>query len=379
MKIITRILIIALVTGLLFQSNSLLAKGKWKEFTKVVEKEHPIGQDGELDIESKHGNINVSTWDKETVMVKAVITVESKSEDEANEQFEFINVEFMEGTDYLKCATRNSSHENYSWKDYLPWNISSYKPLEYKIEYTVQMPHGADLKIENKHGNIGLTALGGSAVIEQKYGNLSAETVNGDMKLYLSHGNGYVDSANDFKGELRYSNFTLNKAENINLDSKHSKVEIKEAKTLRLESRYDDFELGKVDELTGDCKYSDYDIEEIDRITIDASYSDFTMQHLHESVNAELRFGEFIIRDLEDDFKEVTINGSHSDVDIDIDESMEYSLDLEGEHLTIPEKLFKLKQGVFINTNELVIKTKEKVKNMPRIKAKMQHGSFKVE
>ena len=379
MEIIARILIITLTSGLLFQSNSLLANGKWKEFTKVVEKEHTIGQSGELEIESKYGNINISTWDKETVLVKAVITVESKSEEEASELFEFIDIEFLEGTDYLKCVTRNSAQENYSWKDYLPWNISSYKPLEYKIEYTVQMPHGADLKLENKHGNIGLTALGGSAVIEQKYGNLSAETVEGDMKLYLSHGNGYVDSVNDFKGELRYSKFTLNKAENTQLESRYSKIEIKEMKTLRLESRYDNFELGKVDELTGDCRYSDFKIGEIDRITIDAAYSNFTIEHLRESVNADLRFGDFIVRDLENDFKEVTITGSHTDVDIDIDDSTEYNLDLEGEHLSISEKLFKLKHGVYKSANELVIKTKEKALNRPRIKAKMQHGSFKVE
>lgn len=374
-----RNLIILLIAGLLLQSNALLAKGKFKEFSKTIEKEHTIGQTGELDIETKYSNINLTTWDKETVSVKAVITVESKSESEADELLEFINIEFQEGNKYLKCATRNSYHENYTWRDYLPWNISNYKSLEYNIEYTVQMPHNAKLEIENKHGNIGLTDLGGEATIEQKYGNLSAGAIGGDLKLYLKHGNGTVTSVNDLRAELGYSNFSLNKAENVDLESRYSKVEIKEAKSVRTESRYDDIELGKVDEISGDCRYSDYDIGEVNRITIDAAYSDLTMQHLHESIKAELRYGDFVVRDLEENFKTIDINSNYTDVDLDIDESTEYDLDLEGEHLSIPEKLRKLGTGIKMDSHEVIIKTKNKVKEMPRIKAIMRHGSLKVE
>jgi len=359
-----------------------------KEFTKVIEKEHTIGQAGELDIESKYGNINVTTWNKESVAVKAVITVKAKSESDANELLEYINIEFQEGSNYLKCLTINSFQENYTWKDYLPWNISNYKTLEYSIEYTVQMPHSADLNIENKHGNIGLADLGGSADIEQKYGNLSAKDIKGNLKLYLKHGNGTVGSVADLRGELGYSNFTLNKANVVNLESKHSNVEIKEAITLQLESRYDNFEIGTIEEINIDCRYSDYDIEKVSRLTIIASYSDIVLQHLDESVQAELKYGDFDVRDLKSYFKDISIISSYTDVDIDIDETIEFDLDVEGEHLDVPEKLFKLRSGIFTSATTLVIKskikevsikTKEKVQGIPRIKAIMKYGSFNVQ
>lgn len=372
-------IIIVLIVSLLFQSNALLAKGKFKEFNKTIEKEHTIGQTGELDIETKYSNVNLTTWDKETVSVKAVISIESKSAAEAEELLEFITIEFQEGSTSLKCVTENSYHENYTWRDYLPWNISNYKSLEYKIEYTVQMPHNAQLEIENKHGNITLSDMGGTATIEQKYGNLSAGAIADDLRLYLKHGNGTINSVKDLKAELGYSNFSLNKAENVNLESKHSEIEIKEAKTLRTESRYDEIELGKVEEITGDCRYSDFEIGEVNRVTIEAAYSDITMQHLRESIRAELRYGDLVVRDLEDDFKAVDINSSYTDVDIDIDESTEFDLDLEGEHLSVPEKLMKLRSGIVTDSHEVIIKTKRKVKELPRIKAIMRHGSLKVE
>lgn len=379
MRIISNIFIIVLAISLLLPGNSLLAKGKWTEFSKTIEKEHTIGQTGELDIETKYSNINVTTWDKETVAVKIVITVESRSETEAEELLQFINVEFTEREDFLKCATRNSYHENYTWRDYLPWNISNYKSLEYKIEYTVQMPYNAKLEIENKHGNISLSDIGGSAIIEQKYGNLSAGAIGGDLRLYLKHGNGSVNSTKDLKADLGYSNLSINKSEHVILESRHSKVEIKEAQTLKTESRYDDIEVGKVDALSGECRYSDYDIGEISSIKVEASYSDFIMDHLTQSIKVDLRYGDFVVKELDDNFKEIDINSEYTDVDIDLDESIDYSLDVEGIYLKVPKKIEMLKSNIEDNTSDLIIKTKEKIKGLPLIRAKMRHGSLKVE
>ncbi len=379
MRILSHIATIALLFSLLLQSNVLLAKGKWKDYNKTIEKEHTIGQTGDFEIDTKHSNIDITTWDKETVSVKTVISVEAKSEEEAEEFLTFLNLEFIEGSTYLKCVMENSYHENYTWRDYLPWNISNYKTLQFKIEHKIQMPKGANLKIENKHGNVNIPDLDGKVDVELRYGNLSVGTIANDMKLELKHGNADVASLKTLNAELGYSNFSINKAEKIYLESRHSEIDIREVDHLESESRYDEFQIDVVNEVIGDCRYSDFEIGTIDNIKLDASYSDFTMDNLSKSIQVDLRYGDFEVKELDENFKEIDINSEYTDVDIDLDESTDYSLQLEGLHLSLPEKLSKLKNDIEDNTSEVIIKTKEKIKGLPLIRAKMRYGSLRVE
>jgi len=138
-------------------------KGKYE---RVIQDNQEINLDGKVRLSNKYGKIDIQTWDKPMVDVSVVITVVAKSQEKADATFDRIAINFSgDGNNYSAETDINSkSGAWWAW-----WNGNSSD--EFSIDYTVRMPTGCRLSVNNKYGDVFLDELNNDLNLEIKYGN----------------------------------------------------------------------------------------------------------------------------------------------------------------------------------------------------------------
>ena len=97
-----------LIGGLLFMQPVIAQKSKtYKESFKV-------DKDAVIELNTSYADIEFDTWDKNEVVVEAVISLEGASEEEAQDYFEKAGIEIMGNSSAVKISTRGN--EAWSWR-----------------------------------------------------------------------------------------------------------------------------------------------------------------------------------------------------------------------------------------------------------------------
>ena len=87
------------------QTFAAWANGPMQEFTKTINREFGTSADGITALYNKYGNVNVKTWQNNSVKIDVTIVVNAKSQREADESFKNINVNFINTWGYVKAET----------------------------------------------------------------------------------------------------------------------------------------------------------------------------------------------------------------------------------------------------------------------------------
>src|SRR5690606_35214775 len=163
--------------------------------TKVIDKSFTVNPNAELRINNKYGNINMTTWDRNTIEFHIEIKVDGANADRVKDRINSISVEFKANPNLVSAETiiKNIRNSN-------------------------------NINITRRYGNILLDQLKGSSVIQLDYGNMSL----GKIEIALNTWDlDYVTSANvDFVKsvhmDLDYSKVNIKKSELINLTADYS-------------------------------------------------------------------------------------------------------------------------------------------------------------
>lgn len=353
----------------------------FKDYTKVENKEHEIGPNGSLTIENQFGYIHISTWDKETASVEATITVQAESESKADEIFDFLDVDFITGTGYMKATTEKEDLRKKgwrSWRQYLPWNIDleGNNDVSYEVNYKVQIPASTKLNLTNRHGDITIPDMEKGARINLRYGDLTAASFGGDVELSIRHGHAVLANTEDLNAEVQYAKLKFEKARDITVNSRYSKIYFDHADELVTESRYDKYELGTVRKFTNEGRYDDYRIKEVTDASVKGKYSDYHFEVVKEEVDAEMAYGDFQVDRVEAGFDELVLSGSHTDFEIKAPSAYELQLNSEFTSIDMDERINKDhmdKEGEVLRVSTSVGSGNSK------IIANTKYGSFSIE
>jgi hypothetical protein len=373
MKLIYKnVLLLILVIGVAkvnTQANTLLPGAK-TEFTKTVKKNYKMSADGDVSLSNKYGKINLKTWDRNEVVIEVTITAHARSESAANDIFNRINIDFANGSDYVKAETQIETQKSSWW--------SSGDKGDFRIDYEVSMPKAASLDLSNKYGDSEIAAIGGDANIVVKYGNFNVLAVGKDTKIDLGYGNGTVGEINDAEIVIKYSKIKLKAAEHINVDSKYSKVYIDKANKIKSTSKYDTYELGELKELSNEGKYDHFEIERANHISAYSKYTDFKIEELYSEGAFELSYGGLAIESLKKGFKVVSMDCEYTDCKIYLDDNTAFQLDAISDYASIKYP------GDMEVTVEKTKNSNQEVKgyrgnaSAGMIKARLRYGGLKV-
>ncbi|HET9746970.1 MAG TPA: hypothetical protein VFP97_14735 [Chitinophagaceae bacterium] len=152
-----------------------------------------------LHIDNRFGKVKVITWDKSEIKVDIHIETSSTHKDLADKTFERIDVEDKQDGKNIYFKTihdKNKTKENMSCT-----NCSN----TMSVDYTIQMPSGNPLNIENSFGGIEIPDYNGPVSIKSKYGHLTAGKLAKPQDVSVEFGKADIKSIGNTDLEFKYS------------------------------------------------------------------------------------------------------------------------------------------------------------------------------
>lgn len=338
---------------IVMSANSVFAK----DYTKEILRSFNVNADAKFVVDNSRGNVNITTWDKNTVKIEVEIIVKAKDATQAEEFFKQIKIDFEKNTGYVKATTSKEKEEE-SWKD---WLWGSAQNLNWNVHYKVTIPKTNSLSATNKFGDVYVANLKGDASVNVKYGNYKLSTFE-NLRCDLAYGNGTISDVKNLSVDIKYCEMKLRNTQNIDIISKHSEINIDEASEIRSTSKYDDFQIGKVTDLNSTGKYDDFEIGKVGTINAVGKYSDFKIESILKNGDFNLEYGEVIIDNLSESVDKLKLIGQYTSFVIDT-ENGTFNLVVDGDATEVetPDNM---------NTT-----SKEKEDNVLKLKGKVGTGS----
>ena len=326
------------------------------EFVKEINRSFPLSMDGQVELSNKYGRINIRTWDKEEVKIDVKIVVQSRDEDEANEVFDRISINFYDTDDLVKAYTEiGTNGSKSSWWGWLKsWGNDS---REFKIYYEVVMPYQADLSTEARYCDVRATDLSGDTKWNVKYGALVAGHLNNQADVTIGYGSAEIAKiSGEAKFDISYSELEVDEAAMVKLRARYSEIDIDKANNVDLDARYSEVQLGASKEVIVDAGYGDVDIESATVVRANSNYTSYEIGNVTEEVDIDTDYGNVEVGPLAPGFRLVRVRGGYSSIDVRIDRTAGYSVDLNSTYAGIdyPEGLDLTRKEKDGNTNKII-------------------------
>lgn len=308
---------------LLLSSTSLWATGpdNTREFTKTINKQYDIAADGLVELSNKYGKIDIKTWDQNRVRISVKIVVDAKNEDQAQEVFDRISINFFSNPNSAGATTEIATKKSSWWN----WGDDS---NDFSINYEVNMPAGGRLDVDAKYCDVYSAAIGGEGDFSVKYGNFKLDGLGEDSKIYLAYGNGTIINARDLRLELAYGNLDIDEASDISMEVKYAQLNVNKAGDITGESRYSNFTLGDVRLFRNEGKYDNVEIQSADEVVVETHYTNVHVHRLARRMNLEMAYGAAKADLVESSFSEINVYGRYTDFKLNMDDAVRCEVDL---------------------------------------------------
>lgn len=358
-------------TGLLivlFIGLSATGFGQSFRKSRSIVKSYKVDNTTEILVKNKYGNIQLVTWDKDSIKFEIKIEVKAKKQTKANSNFDRIDIEFVASEYYIEAKTTFTGEGSF-WTDVKDKTESVFAgENKTQINYIVYLPSNLSLEIENKYGNIYSSDYDGPVNIILSNGDIKSHSFNGRTTINLRYGYAHINSIN--RGELNlsyHSELNLNQATDLKIDSRSSRISIDKADNLNITSNKDK-----------------YYLDEVKIIKASTSFSHLEIQQLGKQLTITGKYGDLDIKNL--DNKVTSVNFTFNNTDISIDKEANQVFDIELTYDEDAELYFsdemKNKSTTKENEEEKLVKTKGILGsgNSPsiRIKGTVKSGTLRI-
>ncbi len=278
---------------LLLLITATLNTARAEEIRKLYHRTFPAGDSTHLSIDNRFGDINFINWDRDSLVLDAVVTIDYPSSAKGKELLKYIKVSIIREGNRIQAVTEIDEKFINKW---YPRNDRK----KFRIDYTVHAPACINLTVMNKYGDLFINELSGHADLQVKYGHLKINRLSrGNRKplntLYLAYSKGTIDQAGWLMIELKYSHLNIGHAKAIAGESKYSKVRMDRASSLVIESKYDTYNLGTLNNMVFVASYGEIKAEEVrNKLSLETRYTTVDIEHVpagFSSVDIENAYG----------------------------------------------------------------------------------------
>jgi hypothetical protein len=259
-----------------------------------------LKEGGRLSVRNRHGNINIISWESDSLVVSATIGGQSKSLAKLQESMAKTNIDFRQSGSTIDISTIIS--ETSFTKGINEVMSAAGVQNEISINYEIKVPKHIRLAITNKYGDIYIDKHEGKVDIELSHGNLRANSLNEVGYLRTNFGDVYIDHVNELKGNLIFS-----------------QLEIETAKSLDLISKSTEYELDKIGKLKVSSSNDKMDIDEVGDFNIVGSLSKVSIDDLTKSGNISLKYGKVKIKNIDKNVCTFMATTTRSTLELGID------------------------------------------------------------
>jgi len=180
-----------------------------------------------VNIDSKYGDVQIETWDKNEVDVVIKIEATKRSESKAQQYLDKITID-------IDDASKN----NLAFKTMINGSLDNNNGERIKIVYQIKAPATLNMKLKNSYGNMYLEDASGKMTISVAYGNVNIGKLSGPIDFKLSYGNGEIEQIIDGEVIARYSNLDIENAGNVEVSNSYSNIDIGKSKDVDLTNKY---------------------------------------------------------------------------------------------------------------------------------------------
>ena len=286
-------------------------KGKYTK-EKTIKKEFDVNSDALLKVKNSYGNLNLTSWDQDKVMIEIHIKTNGNNEDKVQDRLDEIDVDFDSSSSMVSAITRfGDRNNNWGWKWGKRNNVSV------QVNYTIKLPIKNSVGLSNDYGNIYLDRVDGHAKISCDYGKMEIGELRGrnnELRFdYTSRSTfEYINSAEIIAD---YSGFTVEKAGNLKVNADYTNAVIKEMGDLNYTSDYGSMEVGSVNSVSGN-----------------GDYIGIKLGKVSGSVSVTADYGSVKIEEMTPDAGDINIRSDYTGIKIGYDPDYHFDFDITTEY-----------------------------------------------
>lgn len=297
------------IFALLLASATLFAQ---VSETREVKKGFKVSKGTVIDIGNKYGDIEVDTWDKDSVRVEIFVRVSEKSRDKLKKKMNEISFELSQSGHYLVINTRIGDKSNIIFSEFNKIKESiGVGDTQVEINMKVKIPDNLEVKIMNKFGNIYINDYKGDMTIDLANGKLKAHDLPGYINLKLSFGDAVINTIGSGALEIYYSDFNLSSAKKLRVTSKTSDISITEIEDLLANSSRDTYKIRLI---------SDFETE--------SSWTDFSISEFNRKSDIRMNYGDLNIETIKNTFSNIFIDSKSSKINLCFDKRTDVNFDI---------------------------------------------------
>lgn len=196
---------------------SFAGKGDDSDKKKNISKTYTVTSSDKLNIENSFGNVMINTWDKSEIRVDIEIGAKASSDEKAQEILDEIEVSEHRSDNNIYFKTNvGDIHNDSRHKD----NDGDRK---FYIDYTVHMPSGNPLNLENSFGKTTVPDFKGPIDLTSKFGSLTAGKLDNVQEVDVEFGSATIGQVRNGKVTIKYSDSKIeNVSGNVKINSEFS-------------------------------------------------------------------------------------------------------------------------------------------------------------
>jgi len=317
MKIIYKIIMVLLFIPIVTVGNNKNKKGKYNK-DKSYQKEYSVSKNALLKINNKFGDINITSWNQNTIKIDVKISVSGNNEQKVISKLDEITVNFSGAKDLVSAVTE-IANKNRGW--------SNTNRLNFDITYVVKVPTTNKIDIYNKYGDISLNELKNKANISCKYGNVDIGNLyaeNNDITLKYSN-KSVIEKMKTGTISGGYSSVTIGETDNVSIDANYTKAYINMADKVHFEGNYGGVFSEKVTELY-----------------VDGNYMKIKVDHLENKMNVDTSYSSIKVENISEGLESIIIDSNYTSVNLNYSEGLgfKFNIDLSYANFKYNDKLY---------------------------------------
>lgn len=284
---------------LLVVSTSVTAQDN---VSKKITKTYAMTNAGKLHMENKYGNININGWDKDEVSIEIAITVNHRKKENAQELLKRIQPITKESDNFVSLGYEIIEKGSGFFANLFDKaNPFDFDRSNIQIDFTVNMPKKAELKVTNTFGDV---------LIEDWSGKLRALVEHGDVWI--------SENLNKADITMRYGKLRVKNISYASVDIKNGEIDMGNSKSLRLHSSGSDIALDVITSLEIYSNKDDIGIEEISTMFGNLKFTTLELKRLTKDVDMTLRVADFRVAEIANPTADIAIEQESSEISLNV-------------------------------------------------------------
>ncbi|GAA0873058.1 hypothetical protein GCM10009117_22050 [Gangjinia marincola] len=284
-------------------------KGKnWKHTkSKKINKNFNVNANALLAIDNSYGNIDITTWDQNKVVMEIIITTSGDDLEDVQEHLDNINVDISSSSSKVSAKTIFDKKEKSWWSSWWGGNNN----VHTEINYIIKAPSSNNFELDNDYGSIALDKATGSVDINCDYGKLIlGELLSTDNYLNFDYTN----------------NSTIQYMKSGKISADYSGFELMKADDLELRADYTKSSLGAIKKLNYNCDYGKITVEKTMGVIGRGDYVSQRIGQLEGEADLNSDYGSIKIETVREKSGNIRIDSDYTPVRIGYDANYEFTI-----------------------------------------------------